>query len=119
MDNHFFGCDVCQQVCPWNKKSRASFVYHQETNSYPLTLMDLIDLLSMEDGQLTSRFKGTAMARSKRQGLLRNACIVLGNSQSPDALQALNVFLQDETDDVLRKTAIWAITSLEKHLLII
>src|SRR5262249_55503180 len=73
-----FGCDVCQQVCPWNRKAppgaEPALQAHPE-----LEKLDLIEVLGLSEEEFRRRFRGTALLRTKRRGLLRNAALVLGN----------------------------------------
>src|SRR5205814_3028259 len=73
-----FGCDVCQEVCPWNRKDA----------SEP-EAVDAAELLSLTEAEFRDRYRGTALVRTKRRGLLRNAALVLGNGGDPAALPAL------------------------------
>jgi epoxyqueuosine reductase len=97
-----FGCDVCQEVCPWNHWSL------EASAEDGLLRLDPIDLLSIDDAEFRRRFRGTVLRRSKRRGLLRNAAIVLGNSGDEAALPALSKALSDPEQDV-REAANWAI----------
>jgi epoxyqueuosine reductase len=96
-----FGCDVCQEVCPWNRKD----------TSQP-EAVDAAELLTLTEEEFRRRYRGTALFRTKRRGLLRNAAIVLGNGGDPAALPALRRALADP-DDVIREAAAWAIERIE------
>ncbi len=73
-----FGCDVCQDVCPWNRKAPlARTTEFQPRGSYPTAT----DIRTMDDETLRIRFKGTAILRAKPSGLRRNAAIYLENSR--------------------------------------
>ena len=86
MGEWVFGCDVCQEVCPWNRKA-------PEAGGLParaeLAALDLIKLLGMSEPEFRERFRDTALSRPRRAGLLRNAAIVLGNRGPAAALPAL------------------------------
>jgi epoxyqueuosine reductase len=102
-----FGCDVCQEVCPWNRKAPGT----NEPAFQPrpeLEAVDPIELLGLSEEEFRQRFRGTALLRTKRRGLLRNAAIVLGNSGNPAALPALRRALGDE-EPLVREAAEWAI----------
>jgi epoxyqueuosine reductase len=96
------GCDVCQEVCPWNRKD----------DSAPETV-DAAELLSLTESQFRDRYRGTAVFRTKRRGLLRNAAIVLGNSGDDAALPALRRAL-DDPEPLVRDAAAWAIARIER-----
>jgi epoxyqueuosine reductase len=107
-----FGCDVCQEVCPWNRKSPPGLEPALQARP-DLTNINLLELLTLSEEQFRHRFKGTALMRTKRQGLLRNAAIVLGNQGNPSALPTLRKALAD-SDPVIREAAQWAIEKIQK-----
>lgn len=105
-----FGCDVCQEVCPWNRRapltSEPSLL---PANKNPLALAPLFDLT--EDG-FRQVFRKTPLWRSKRRGILRNAAIVLGNSKNPDeAVAPLSKGIAD-AEPLVREAAGWALFQL-------
>jgi epoxyqueuosine reductase len=99
-----YGCDICQDVCPWNRKSVT------ETAT-----VDARDLLTLTNVEFKDLFRKTVADRIHRRGLARNAAIVLGNRGNRDALPALNCALHDDDSDV-RSTAAWAIGQIEKRV---
>jgi len=102
-----FGCDICQEVCPWNRKAPPS----AEPAFRPradLEGVDLIELLGLSEEAFRRRFRGTALTRPRRRGLLRNAAIVLGNIGDQAALPALRRALGDP-EPLVREAAAWAI----------
>ena len=103
-----FGCDVCQDVCPWNRKAEPG---HEPALAPSAEIDSLESLLQLDDVNFRARFRGTAMARTKRAGLLRNAAIVLGNRGNQSAVGALTRAL-DDRDDVVRQAAAWALERL-------
>lgn len=107
MGDWVFGCDVCQDVCPWNRKPQPTV----EQNFYPSSEKDRIDLaelFEMDDHAFRDRFRGTPMWRSKRGGMLRNAAIVLGNSGDPNSIDILENGLGDP-DPLVRGAVVWAL----------
>lgn len=101
------GCDLCQDVCPWNNRSPASL----EPSFRPLAgsnPMELAELFELDDETFRQRFRRTPLWRPKRRGLLRNAAIVLGNHPDPAALSALVRGLNDE-EELVRGSAAWAL----------
>lgn len=105
------GCDVCQDVCPWNHKAPATdepaFTPRAEHN--PLALAELF---ALDEPAFRRRFRGTPLARPKRGGLLRNAAIVLGNQRDPAALDALGRGLADDAP-LVRGACAWALGQLD------
>lgn len=110
MHDWVFGCDVCQDVCPWNNKSPTSShaAFFPASDRAPL---DLRTLFTMTDDDFRDHFRKTPLWRTKRRGILRNAAIVLGNQPHPDNLPALSRGLTDD-EWLVRGAAAWA---LGKH----
>ena len=101
-----FGCDLCQEVCPVNRKAQPA---PEPTFGRPeLATVDLIALLEMSDADFRERFQGTPILRAKRVGLQRNACVALGNSKNPAAIPALTRALQ-KSEPLVRAHAAWAL----------
>jgi epoxyqueuosine reductase len=112
MGDWLFGCDVCQEVCPWNRK--APFSREPAWDACPdLRALDPAELLGLSEEAFRERFRGTALMRPGRRGLLRNAAIVLGNSGDPSALPALRQALAD-ADPVIGEAAQWAIGEIDR-----
>jgi len=108
-----FGCDICQEVCPWNRHAPGS----AEPTFQPRageTTFALADLLGLDDPAFRRRFRGSAVLRSKRRGLLRSAAIALGNRPDPDSAPAL-VAAVDDDDAVVRGAAAWALGRWLEH----
>jgi epoxyqueuosine reductase len=110
MSNHVFGCDVCQQVCPWNRMAQPALEAELEKTDEN-GLLDLIQLLRMDDLAFRERFRKTPMWRSKREGMIRNAMITLANQRCVDAIPAIRA-LVTSPNAILRDTASWAIDKL-------
>jgi epoxyqueuosine reductase len=102
-----FGCDICQEVCPWNRKAAA----RQEPALAPephWTDPDILEWLVREPAAFARDLKGTALARAKRSGLVRNAALILGTRRVTEAVPALVRCLED-ADPVVRASAAWAL----------
>ena len=105
-----FGCDVCQEVCPWNREAPPT----QELEFQPtadLNPMELTALFSLTEADFRTRFRHTPLWRAHRRGLLRNAAIVLGNQRCAAARPALLLGLVD-TEPLVRGAAAWALGRL-------
>ena len=104
-----FGCDDCQSVCPWNR-TFARDVPPDGTFEFRDGLRDVdpVEVLALDDPAFHARFAGTHLMRSRRDGLRRNACVVLGNLGDPAAVPALAAALSD-ADPVVRSHAAWAL----------
>jgi epoxyqueuosine reductase len=105
-----FGCDICQDVCPWNRKAPATnapeFQPRQELVNPPL---EWLAEMSVEEFRRT--FRGSPLRRAKPAGLRRNAVIAMGNSGDRNFLPLLERLSGDE-DEVVRASAAWAIGKL-------
>ncbi len=116
MGGWVFGCDICQEVCPYNKKAQGGehpeFQPRQAGDDAP----DLLAWLRLTESEAAFRqkFRGTPLLRTKRTGLRRNVAVALGNSHDPAALPALQQALSVETDPIVREHLEWAIRQLEK-----
>lgn len=103
-----FGCDVCQDVCPWN----VSFAHPSEQRLFErredLDGLDPEEILGLDEAAFRKHYSGTPLMRAKWEGMRRNACIVLGNLRDPASLPALRRAL-DDADPVVREHAAWAI----------
>lgn len=108
ISDHLFGCDICQDVCPWNSK----VALHQDPAFSP---REELDRLSLEDViQLTAQdfsriFKGSPIKRSKRRGLLRNAAVVLGNLGNHAHVPLLAERLRVEEEALVQGHIAWAL----------
>ena len=110
MQDWMFGCDVCQDVCPWNRKAPIS----GEPAFQPVetfTPVDACELLTLDEAAFQERFQSTPMSRARRAGLLRNAAIVLGNRGDQSAVPALLGVLNDD-EPLIRGAAAWALGRL-------
>ena len=107
MQDWILGCDVCQDVCPWNQRTEQSphveFVPHEA--NHPLELRSLFEL---DDEQFRQRFRKTPLWRPKRRGILRNAAIALGNQPCEQNIAALLLATKD-VEPLVRGAAIWAL----------
>jgi epoxyqueuosine reductase len=110
MGNLVFGCDICQDVCPWNKFAQVAperEFYAREGNLTP----SLIVLMGMTREEFNRRFKGSPVKRAKHAGFLRNVAVALGNSNDPAAIPALETALVHE-EPLVRAHAAWALGRL-------
>ena len=102
-----YGYDICQEVCPWN-----SFATDTAEEAFlPRAGVDgaaLIDLMGMTQEGFSRRFKGSAVKRTKRRGLLRNVAVALGNWGAPEAVPVLAAALADQ-EPLVRGHAAWAL----------
>jgi len=106
--NRIFGCDICQEVCPWNRRFSQSTTEPAFQPRPGAAASPLLDLMGLDDEGFGQRFKGSPLKRSKRRGLLRNVAVALGNWGDPAAVPALARALHD-TEPLIRGHAAWAL----------
>lgn len=106
-----FGCDDCLAVCPWNRFAREGRVMASERLEESEALPELQGLLALDDAAFKRRFAGTPMLRAKRRGLLRNACVALGNLGDARAIPALSRAASD-SEPLIAEHAAWALERL-------
>ena len=108
--HHLFGCDICQDVCPWNRKAPVTSRPEFEPRS-ELFWPQLERLLDLQEDEWRQLIKGTAMKRAKVKGLIRNLLVVAGNSGLRGLVPRVQRFL-NHADDTIRTHAEWAIHKL-------
>jgi epoxyqueuosine reductase len=135
MGLHVFGCDICQDVCPWNRKSPRTNAREFQprklggegqctsgtANNGALFSPDLLQLASLSEKEFRQVFRGSPIKRTKWRGLVRNACIALGNSAlkpGSDAYrEVLNTLqrLSETSDPIIAESARWALSRIERE----
>jgi epoxyqueuosine reductase len=134
--NHVFGCDICQDVCPWNRRAPVSALpqfqprlfpsFEQNPTAANLTSQDeslelprLEWLLGLSESKFREFFRGSPIKRAKWRGLLRNACIALGNSNIKSGTAA-HTRIHDSLkrlatcgDPVIAESVQWALSRIE------
>lgn len=103
LGNWVFGCDVCQDVCPWNAQS---------SPPHPLQSPWLPGWLAMTESEFRENYTGTPLLRPKRRGLARNAAVVLGNTGNPAAISFLAAATRDHDEPLVRAHGAWALGEL-------
>jgi epoxyqueuosine reductase len=140
MGRHVFGCDICQDVCPWNRRApvtqAAEFqprTFPLSSNAQPIELGDpatkeseedslflprLEWLAAMNEDQFRTFFRGSPLKRTKWRGLIRNACIALGNSASArgsddhERICSLLTKLSSSSEPQIAESAQWALSRI-------
>ncbi len=111
--NRIFGCDICQEVCPWNSPKFVTLTreadFHPRRNGSDERLMQLMSLTEEEWDRFS---RGSAIRRAKRSGFLRNVAVALGNWGSPDAVPSLAAALHD-AEPLVRGHAAWALGRID------
>lgn len=112
-----YGCDICQDVCPWNVR------FSRDVREEAFRPRDVLDgdtravarrILSMDDDSFRRDFKGSPMKRAKRRGLARNAATVLGNVGTADDVATLIAAL-DDPEPLVAEHAAWALERIESN----
>jgi len=117
--DRLYGCDVCQDVCPWNLRFARGLpdgspfapreaLHHKDARTLAL------DILAMDDERFRAAFKGSPMKRAKLRGLKRNAAVVLGNVGTEDDAGVLARAL-DDPEPLVREHATWALGRIESR----
>jgi epoxyqueuosine reductase len=106
--NHIYGCDVCQEVCPWNIRfgrfASSDLLQARDDRIAP----SLLELIALDDEGFRERFRRSPIKRAKRRGLLRNVAVALGNWGDSRAVPALARALGDH-EPLIRGHAAWAL----------
>jgi epoxyqueuosine reductase len=111
-----YGCDVCQEACPFNGTSRARPVAPELSPRPALRAIELVALLNLGSAAYRRLVRGTAMKRAHRTTLQRNAAVALGNTEDPRAVAPLARALREHDKDIVRAHAAWALGELAAHL---
>jgi epoxyqueuosine reductase len=112
MGRHLFGCDICQDVCPWNRRAPIS-MSPEFTPRPALVNPPLVSIAEMSPDDFRETFRGSPVKRAKHAGLRRNAAIAMGNSgdlQFTSQLQRL----ADDPDPTVAQHARWALQQLQR-----
>ncbi|MEO8880156.1 MAG: tRNA epoxyqueuosine(34) reductase QueG [Gemmatimonadaceae bacterium] len=122
MGELIYGCDICQDVCPWNEKfskplkEPAFAVRHALGTGRGVKDARTLarELLAMSQSDFSVAYKGSPMKRAKRRGLARNAAIALGNVGTADDVPALETALVHD-EPLVREHAAWALAQLRRR----
>jgi len=109
---HVFGCDICQDVCPWNRKALVTSAAEFQPRE-GLVNPALEWLAAMDEEEFRKTFRGSPIRRTKRQGLRRNTVLAMGNSGEAKFLGHLQTMSSD-ADPVVAEAAAWAAEKLKK-----
>jgi len=119
MGRHVYGCDICQEVCPYNRAVPLTEMKEFEPRSWEdgkrLLRPELEWLAEMTEEEFRERFRGSAMKRTKWRGLVRNACVALGNTKlergTPGHTRIVRLLgrLEESPEEGIAESARWAL----------
>ena len=110
MGAHVFGCDICQDVCPWNRRAPVTGDAEYAPGAFAPPLERMADLSEAEFRQM---FRGTPVTRARYSGFLRNVAIAMGNQKRPEYRPALER-LAASPDPLVAEHARWALAQLPR-----
>ncbi|MBN1991701.1 MAG: tRNA epoxyqueuosine(34) reductase QueG [Anaerolineae bacterium] len=114
LGNWIFGCDACQEICPWVRRyarpGRQDFLKFDPEWAAP----KLVDLMAMDEAAFQARFQDSPVKRAKRRGFLRNVAVALGNAGNPAALSVLEQAATHDAEPLIREHAAWAIEQIKR-----
>ncbi|MFN2273628.1 MAG: epoxyqueuosine reductase, partial [Anaerolineales bacterium] len=112
LQDWLFGCDICQEVCPWNQRFARPV---GDPAFEPRALLEsprLEAFLRLEPGSWRDSLRGSPLERPRRRGLVRNAALVAGNTARADLLSILERILLEDPEPILREQAAWSIARI-------
>jgi epoxyqueuosine reductase len=104
-----FGCDLCQQACPWNVRFSSQEIDPAFEQRPGVPQPELLTELSLSPQAFNLKFKGSPVKRARRRGYLRNVAVALGNKRDPSAVPALTHALLGESEPLVRGHVAWAL----------
>jgi len=123
MGNNVYGCDICQEVCPYNREAPVATLDDFGPRRFPLgeSLLEprLEWLAGMSEEEFRDKFRSSAMKRTKWRGLVRNACIAMGNAKvrrgSKDYLRTVELLrrLEKSSEIAISESARWALSRIQ------
>lgn len=114
MGDLVYGCDICQDVCPWNVSFARDFTPAALNPRDDLDAPDLRQLLAMNDESFRTHFRKSPIKRTKRRGLARNVAVAMGNSRDASYIPALELAVEGD-DQLVSEHAAWALAKLKRQ----
>jgi epoxyqueuosine reductase len=107
-----FGCDICQEVCPWNIRFAPKTGYPDFAPRPGIPQPRLLNELQLTSEAFTHKFRSSPIQRARRRGYLRNVCVALGNQPDEESVSGLANILQAEPEALVRMHAAWALRQI-------
>ncbi|MFH0952613.1 MAG: tRNA epoxyqueuosine(34) reductase QueG [Patescibacteria group bacterium] len=107
MKNRIFGCDICQEICPWNKKAKPT-IFGQENVDWQQAAPPLLSIVNLTATEFRRRFAGTPVLRARRAGFQRNVIVALGNWGDKRGVPAIEKAIKEDPSEMVREHARWA-----------
>lgn len=114
LGNWIYGCDVCQEVCPFNRFAPETVEQAFRPVSWDAAAPQLLDLLTLDETAFRTRYTHSPIKRIGRGRFLRNVCVAVGNWGSPSVIPALTDLLQD-AEPLVRGHAAWALGQIREE----
>ncbi len=111
VENNVFGCDVCQDVCPWNRDAFFSLKKNFRPREKLLS-PDFLWLMELDEDRFREIFRKSPVKRAKRRGFMRNVLVAVGNSENKKYIKYVREMLRDD-EPLIRAHAVWALWKLE------
>ena len=109
MGNNIFGCDICQDVCPWNRRAPETAA----PEFFTISGASLEDLLNLDAPRFRLQFEKTPVSRARYAGFLRNVLIAAGNSGDQRLREPVRRILESASEEIVREHASWALARLD------
>jgi epoxyqueuosine reductase len=109
MGGWIFGCDICQQVCPWNQRFTRPYADPAFDPRPDVPAPDLLGELNLSPQEFNRKFRGSPLKRAKRRGYLRNVAVALGNTADESAVPVLAKSLETDLEPLVRGHTAWAL----------
>ena len=109
-----YGCDICQEVCPWNVRFSHELTAPELAPRADIVHANLEEILLENDEEFNRRFRNSPIKRAKRRGLARNIAVAMGNVGDPGDIPALTRTSSDDPDSMVREHAAWALEKITR-----
>lgn len=116
MGARVYGCDICQQVCPWNRIEWEGDGPLWGRGAREMSTPSLVGLLKMDEREFAERFRGSAIRRIGRDRLARNAAVALGNVGGRREIAEVEEAAEGHASELVREHARWAVREIRRRM---